>query len=82
MRLCEDRDQCDRETKTGPASHGVNLTLVEFWRDQLNRVKEYAESQAIKLQVTATSGPGRYLLGRYWISDISLRLTHQRGKRL
>ena len=38
----------DQETKTGPACHEVELTLVEFWSDQLNRVKEYAESQPIK----------------------------------
>ena len=48
MRSCEDRNQCDRETKPGPASLGIDLTLLEFWRDQLNRVKEYAESQAVK----------------------------------
>ena len=46
MRICKDRNQFDRETQTGPGSHGVDLSLVGFWRDQLNRIKEYAESQA------------------------------------
>ena len=38
----------DQETKTRPAGHELELTLAEFWRDQLNRLKEYAESQPIK----------------------------------
>lgn len=48
MQNFDGKDPRDQETKTRPACHEVELTLVEFWRDQLNRVKEYAESQPIK----------------------------------
>lgn len=48
MQNFDGKNQRDQETKTWPACHEVELTLVEFWRDQLNRVKEYAESQPIK----------------------------------
>ncbi|HKV79602.1 MAG TPA: hypothetical protein VJP02_15750 [Candidatus Sulfotelmatobacter sp.] len=54
MRIYNDRNQFDQETQTDPASHGVGLSLVEFWRDQLNRIKEYAESQA----ATESEGAG------------------------
>lgn len=50
MRNCEDKNQCDRETKTWPAGYEGKLGLEEFWRDQLNRLKAYAESQAIKAE--------------------------------
>ena len=48
MGNCDGKNQRDRETKTRPARHDLELTLAEFWRDQLNRLKEYAESQPIK----------------------------------
>ncbi len=48
MRNCEDKNPCDRGTKTWPAGYERKPVLEEFWRDQLNRLKEYAESQAIK----------------------------------
>ena len=64
MRICKDRNQFDPETQTGPASH-VDFSLVEFWRDQLNRIKEYAESQARQSQkVVATNGTPVSLLRR------------------
>ena len=47
MRNSDGTNQDDRETKSQPAGQEVELTLVEFWRTQLNRVKEYAESQPI-----------------------------------
>ncbi len=48
MRNCEDKNQYDREATTWPAGYEGKLALEEFWLDQLNRLKEYAESQAIK----------------------------------
>jgi hypothetical protein len=48
MRNRDDKNQCDRETKTRPPGHETKHTLEEFWRYQLDRVKELAESQAIK----------------------------------
>ena len=48
MQNFEGKDQCDQGTKTRGACHEVELMLVEFWLDQLNRVKEYVESQPIK----------------------------------
>jgi len=48
MRNRDDKNQCDRETKTRPSVHGGKRTLEEFWRYQLDRIKESAESQAIK----------------------------------
>ena len=48
MGNCDGKNQRDRETKTRPARHDLELTLAEFWRDQLNRLKEYAESQLIE----------------------------------
>jgi hypothetical protein len=48
MRNRDDKNQCDRETKTRPPGHETKHTLEEFWRYQLDRVKELAESQTIK----------------------------------
>ena len=48
MQNFDGKDPRDQETKTRPACHEVELTLEEFWRNQLNRLKEYAESQPIK----------------------------------
>ena len=47
MRNSDGKNQGDRETKPRPAGQEVELTLVEFWRAQLNRVKGNAESQPI-----------------------------------
>jgi len=47
MRSCDGKNQDERETETWPAGREVEITLAEFWRAQLNRVKEYAESQPI-----------------------------------
>jgi len=47
MRNRDDNSQCDRDTKTRPPGHEGKRTLEEFWRYQLDRVKERSESQAI-----------------------------------
>jgi len=41
----DENDQFNPETKTRPSVREVELPLEEFWRHQLNRLKEYAESQ-------------------------------------
>jgi hypothetical protein len=46
MRNRDDKNQCDRETKTRPPVHEGKRTIEKFWRYQLDRVKELAESQA------------------------------------
>ena len=47
MQDFDGKNQRDQENKTWPACDEVELTLIEFWSDQLNRIKEYAESQPI-----------------------------------
>lgn len=47
MRNRDDNSQCDRDTKTRPPGHEGKRTLEEFWRYQLDRVKERSESQAL-----------------------------------
>jgi len=48
VRNCDRKSQRDRETHTLLSGPEGKLALERFWRDQLNRVKERAESQAIK----------------------------------
>jgi hypothetical protein len=59
MRIYPDRNQCDREAQTRPTSHPVDFQFEEFWSDQLNRLKNYVESQAMKSESRADQRPTR-----------------------
>jgi hypothetical protein len=59
MRISPDRNQCDREAQTRPTSHPVDFQFEEFWSDQLNRLKNYVESQAMKSESRGDQRPTR-----------------------
>jgi hypothetical protein len=48
MQNRDDRSQCDREAQTRPPGQEKKHTLEEFWRHQLGRIKERAESPKIR----------------------------------